>query len=171
VLVSMTFLLVAVVVVGALCLADVLLTVTVLRRVRAQSAEIAALQASLKRYDTEVLVGREVFGVVAAHDLVGFLDASSPVSVAEVPRFTDKATGASALAVIEGDPPDIKALIALLSPVAKIVVGNQAPALAKIVGIPGFPTFLRIDDGRIGHAATAMADLAEPATTVKIPSQ
>jgi hypothetical protein len=166
VLVRMTFLLVAVEIVGVLCLFDLALTFAVLRRLRAQSAKIAVLQASLKRYGSEVLVGREVFEAVTAHELVGFFDSSCPTCWAEAPAFAEKAADTTALAVIAGPAEDIEDLLALLSPVATIVVGEKASAVAKAVGIPAFPTFLRIDDGRIGHTATAMADLAERVTPV-----
>jgi hypothetical protein len=49
--------------------------------------------------------------------------------------------------------------------VTTVLIGDEASAVAKAVDIQAFPTFLRIDDGRIWHAATAVAELAEPATS------
>ncbi|MDT7729275.1 MAG: hypothetical protein QOI21_5851 [Actinomycetota bacterium] len=160
----MTYLLVAVAFVGAICLFDLVLTFAVLRRLRDQAAEIAVLTASSQRYDPIVLLGREVFEAVAAHDLVGFFDSAFPTCHLDATAFVAEAVDTRALAVIIGDPADIGDLLALLSPVATVLVGDEASAVARAVDIQVFPTFLRVDDGRIGHAATAVAELAEPAT-------
>ncbi|MFD8496968.1 TlpA family protein disulfide reductase [Amycolatopsis sp. NPDC059657] len=160
----MTFLVAAVVFVGALCLFNLLLTFAVLRRLREQGDELAALKAKHgPRYDPEVMVGQEI--PVVGHDLVGFFDSGCPTCHEEAPLFAELAVRHSALAVISGAPKDVTDLIELLSPVASLVLGDEATELTKAVDIQAFPTFLQVSGSRIEQAQTSVAALAE-----KVPS-
>ncbi|WP_370947236.1 TlpA family protein disulfide reductase [Amycolatopsis sp. cg5] len=157
----MTFLVAAVVFVGALCLFELLLTFAVLRRLREQGEELAALKAKHgPRYDPAVLAGKEI--PVAGYDLVGFFDSGCPTCHDEAPRFAELAISHTALAVISGQPKDVTDLIELLSPVSALVLGDEATELTEAVNIQAFPTFLRVSGSRIDQAQTSVAALAEP---------
>ncbi|SDY96336.1 hypothetical protein SAMN05421504_10829 [Amycolatopsis xylanica] len=157
----MTFLVAAVVFVGALCLFELLLTFAVLRRLREQGEELAALKAKHgHRYDPAVLTGKEI--PVTGHDLVGFFDSGCPTCHEEAPHFAELAVHHTALAVISGAPKDVTDLIELLSPVASLVLGDEASELVTAVDIQAFPTFLRVSGSRIDQAQTSVAALAEP---------
>ncbi len=156
----MTFLVAAVVFVGALCLFELLLTFAVLRRLREQGEELAALKAKHgPRYNPEVLAGKEI--PVIGHDLVGFFDSGCPTCHVEAPRFAELAVSHTALAVITGEPKDVTDLIELLSPVASLVLGDEAAELVKAVDIQAFPTFLQVSGSRVDQAQTSVAALAE----------
>ncbi|MEQ4720978.1 hypothetical protein [Nonomuraea sp. B19D2] len=166
----MPFLIAAVVLVGMLCLFDLVLTLAVLRRLREHTAELqrlAGTSTTLMPYDPGVLVGRTLPQDMAGPRLVGFFDVSCDTCHERAPQFAVEAKDQTALAVIAGDADEAGDLIEVLGGVAGVVTGDDALRIVHALGIQAFPTFLRADqDGRIVAADTDLDDLAAvvPAT-------
>ncbi|MEV4019595.1 hypothetical protein AB0J35_54850 [Nonomuraea angiospora] len=159
----MPFLIVAVVLVGLLCLLDLVLTLGVLRRLRAHTAELERLAgtSTLMPYDPRVLVGRTLPQDVAGPRLVGFFDVGCDTCHERAPQFAAQAKGQSALAVISGAADEAADLVEVVGGVASVVTGEDALRLVQALDIHAFPTFLRTDeDGRVVAADTELTDLA-----------
>ncbi|MET9249353.1 hypothetical protein [Nonomuraea sp. NPDC003709] len=159
----MPFLIVAVVLVGLLCLLDLVLTLGVLRRLRAHTAELERLAgtSTLMPYDPRVLVGRTLPQDVAGPRLVGFFDVGCDTCHQRAPQFAVEAKGQSALAVISGAVEETADLVEVVGGVASVVTGEDALRIVQALDIHAFPTFLRTDqDGRVVAADTELTDLA-----------
>ncbi|WP_433436898.1 hypothetical protein [Nonomuraea sp. CA-141351] len=165
----MSFLIAVVVLVGILCLFDLVLTLGVLRRLREHTAELQRLAgtSTLMPYDPGVLVGRTLPQDVAGPRLVGFFDVSCDTCHERAPQFAAEAADQSALAVIAGDAGEAGDLVEVVGGVATVVTGEDALRIVHALGVQAFPTFLRTgQDGRIVAAHTDLDDLAAvvPAT-------
>ncbi|MFF9868659.1 TlpA family protein disulfide reductase [Streptomyces sp. NPDC013953] len=164
----MPFLIAAVVLVGALCLFDLLLTFAVLRRLREHTAELERLagRPGFSSYDPGMLVGHRLPEAARAHGatLVAFFDAQCDTCHDHAPKFAARARRHSALAVVSGDGARAGELIGAVGPDAMVMRGDDAHAVADDLGIQAFPTFVLVDpDGSVVQATTELAELPEPA--------
>ena len=169
----MTILIVAVVLVGALCVFDLLLTFAVLRRLREHTAELSRLAARPgfggPQYDPGVLVGRTLpepaAGIGNQPQVVGIFDANCSACHEHAPQLVAEGTRHAVLAVVTGDGPGADDLIGLLADVPTLT-GEDAGQVAKALDIQAFPTFLRVGkDGTIVKAqAGPLDDMADAAT-------
>ncbi|WP_408991800.1 hypothetical protein [Streptomyces sp. 1268] len=167
----MTFVVAALVLVGALCVFDLLLTFAVLRRLREHTAELERLagRPSFTPYDPGVLVGRALPEAVAAHtpELVAFFDAQCDTCHEHAPRFAARARGRAALAVVSGEGRRAAELAAHVADDAVVLRDESAAEVVGVVGIEAFPTFLAVaPDGVVVRAHTDLAVLGEPAQAV-----
>ncbi|MET9343729.1 hypothetical protein [Nonomuraea sp. NPDC003804] len=164
----MPFLVAAVVLVGVLCLFNLLLTLGVLRRLREHTAELEQLagRSMLMAYDPGVLVGRTLPEVAAGARLVGFFDVGCSTCHERAPQFAEAAGKQPALAVISGDGAKVDDLLAVLGGAASVITGADADRIGHALGIEAFPTFLRAEEGTIVAAHTELAELTAmaPAT-------
>ncbi|GAA2306419.1 hypothetical protein GCM10010149_65270 [Nonomuraea roseoviolacea subsp. roseoviolacea] len=162
----MAFLIAAVVLVGLLCLLNLVLMTGVLRRLREHTAELQRLAGGAMApmaYDPRVLVGRRLPEEAAGPRLVGFFDVECDTCHERAPEFVAAARteDGAALAVVSGDPGRADDLVELMSGVAKVVTGDDALRIAEAVGISAFPTFLRTGaEGVIVAADTELTGLA-----------
>ncbi|MDR8411611.1 hypothetical protein MTP10_23095 [Nonomuraea sp. 3-1Str] len=162
----MAFLIAAVVLVGVLCLLNLLLMMGVLRRLREHTAELQRLAGGTMTplaYDPTVLVGRALPEGAAGARLVGFFDVGCDTCHERAPEFAETARGENggALAVVTGDPAEAGDLLHLMSGVAGVVTGDDALRIAESVGVKAFPTFLRTgSDGTVVAADTELTGLA-----------
>ncbi|MFC8195728.1 hypothetical protein ACFUTV_10020 [Streptomyces sp. NPDC057298] len=165
----MTILIAAVVLVGLLCVFDLLLTFAVLRRLREHSAELGRLtmqQPTYRMYDPQVLVGTtapELPGASGAR-LVAFFDANCDSCHDHAPEFAGMARSyENALAIVSGKGLAAEELVTVVGPDTPLVRGEEAQALIDAVGLKAFPTFLFIEaDGTIAQAVTEPGALARP---------
>ncbi|MET8048907.1 hypothetical protein ABZU75_15035 [Streptosporangium sp. NPDC005286] len=175
----MTFLIAAVVLVGVLCVLDLLLTFAVLRRLREHTAELARLAGGTRfaPYDPGVLVGRTLpwTGTDADTDadtdgvdrprLVAFFDVNCDACHEHAPQFAVTARTQAAMAVISGAGPRADDLVQMVADVSSVITAERADSLVKAVGVEAFPTFLRVGpDGTIVAAQTELTTLAEMAS-------
>ncbi|AWS43113.1 hypothetical protein [Streptosporangium sp. 'caverna'] len=165
----MTFLIVAVVLVGALCMFNLLLTFAVLRRLREHTTELERLagQEQFAPYDPSVLVGRALPGAGADDAdrprLVAFFDVDCSTCHERAPQFVAAARdhAGAALAVITGDGRKVDDLAGLVGGVSKVVTAEGADSMVRALGIEAFPTFLRVGpDGTVVDAQTELEMLA-----------
>lgn len=155
----MAFVVAAVVLVGVLCVLNMLLTFTVLRRLREHTAELARLAAGPALgggYDPARLVGQTFPDLEPERpELVGVFDAQCSGCHKHAPEFATAVRGRAALAVVTGTGPEAEALVGLLREVPRVLVGEEAGGLAYILGVTGFPTYLRVGgDGTIVWAGS-----------------
>lgn len=169
----MPFLIAAVVLVGLLCLFDLLLTFAVLRRLRRHTAELERLASEPRTlpYDPSFLVGRTLpesaTRAVPSPRLVAFFDADCGACHEHAPAFAAQARPDTSLAFITGEGRQAQNLVDVVGGVSAVVVAEEAAAVAADLGIQAFPMFLLVDaDGRIVRADTGTDHLAEMAATV-----
>ncbi|WOX25875.1 hypothetical protein [Streptomyces solicathayae] len=165
----MAFLVVALVLVAALCVFQLVLVLAVLRRLREHETrfeQLARSRGPMDAYDPNELVGRRI-PELAAHTggeprTVGFFSVGCEACHEQAPEFVAAAGVGDASAIVVGAPAD--ELTGLLGGVPVVVTGEEADGLMRAVDVKAFPTFLRVDgDGVIVRAGIAVADL--PAAT------
>ncbi|BDM74623.1 hypothetical protein HEK616_81100 (plasmid) [Streptomyces nigrescens] len=186
----MSFLIAAVVFVGALCTLDLVLTLGVIKRLREHSERLSGTSGPGGRFDTlDMAVGEEVGefttstvdgerlsrGMLAADTLVAFFAPGCQPCREKMPAFVDHARAlpggrAQVVAVVVGDPAEAAAFVAELSPVARVVVeeGPEDP-LSAAFRARSFPTVLRVSpygDGRVLVTANRIA-LDRPVTAAR----
>jgi thiol-disulfide isomerase/thioredoxin len=180
----MPFLAAVVVLVGLLCVVDLLLTLAVLRRLREHTDQLGRLSGAAEHasmgVDRDKLVGRElpefsattVDGAVVSWesvtggvDLVGFFSPGCAPCLTQAPLFageTGRLAAGRTLALVAGSGPDAEDLIQILKGATDVVLAPDSMTLVKGLGIGAFPTFLRLDAGGvIVDAAVSVRDLAE----------
>ncbi|WP_411084266.1 hypothetical protein [Streptomyces sp. cmx-18-6] len=167
----MTFVVAAVVLVGVLCVFDLVLTFAVLRRLREHTAELERLAVgpSFTPYDHGVLVGRALPEAAAAHKpaLVAFFDARCGTCHEHAPRFAARARGRGALAVVSGEGPRADELAAHVAHDAVVIRDAAAAEVVSALEIGAFPTFLVVGpDGVVVRAEADLEALGEPAAAV-----
>ncbi|GAA3654967.1 hypothetical protein GCM10022224_017550 [Nonomuraea antimicrobica] len=169
----MPFLIAAIVLVGALCLFDLVLTFAVLRRLREHSAELERLlnEPRTLPYDPSFLIGRTLPGAatraVPSPRLVGFFDADCGTCHEHAPKFAAEARPGTALAFVTGAGRQVQNLVDVVGEASAVVVAEEAAAVVADLGIRAFPLFLRLDaEGRIVRADLDVERLAETASTV-----
>ena len=167
----MIYLFAAVAIVGILCVLNLVLTFGVIRRLREDTARLAAEH----RFAIEVgrrpaeFTARTIDGeeVSLKHPaLVGFFAAGCEPCTAQIEPFVVQAAklpdgAAQVLVVIDGTTETAQDYITALSPVAQIVleVGNNGPVKSAFE-LTGFPSvFLLDDDGVVVASGMAVSDL------------
>jgi hypothetical protein len=175
----MPYLVAAVVLVGALCLLDLLLTVGVIRRLRAQNALLAGYKGSMGEVmmPTGSVVGEFVTTTVdskivsRAHiddTLVGFFSTSCEGCVDALETFVPMARlvrggRAKVLAVVVGDRSSAGRFVDALSPVAQVVIEGEHGPIAQAFEVNGYPAVAMVGAGGVLTAAGATIKL-DPAT-------
>lgn len=179
----MHFLVAAVVLVGLLCVVDLLLTFAVLRRLREHTEQLGRLSGasnSSPGVDLDKFLGRElpefstetVNGAVVSREsvtgnveLLGFFLPNCGPCHTQAPLFVDKARaigGGKALAVVAGSGSDTDDLVQIFKDATDTVLDPASGGLVRGLNIDAFPTFLRLDSGgAVVAAANSVEGLAE----------
>lgn len=175
----MPYLTAAVVIVGVLCVLNLLLTYGVVRRLRehgdllvrgpATARDLMAGAGSVVGEFTATTVdGDEVVADdLAAGTLVGFFSLGCSGCLRELPRFVDAAAAHPGgrdrvLAVVIAADEDAAEQVGVLSPRARVVVARPDAEIEKAFGVKGYPAFALLDAGRVVKASgklTAVADV------------
>ncbi|GAA2573243.1 TlpA disulfide reductase family protein [Actinomadura fulvescens] len=163
----MSVLVVAVVLVGALGLANLMLTMAVVRRLGAHSIRLAELGPPQSRmvapgtplaaFEATSLDGspvtRESF---SGQTLVGVFSTDCASCHERVPEFAAYLRDTAperAFALVTGDPEQIGVFAAQLEPVATVVVESLGGPMGKALQISQFPSFYLIDGEAVIVAA------------------
>jgi thiol-disulfide isomerase/thioredoxin len=162
--VRMPYLVAAVVVVGALCVVDLLLTLGVIRRLREHTellskrpgpsvpehASLTAGQrpAAFAAVDTD---GQKVDQHSTAARLIGFFSTNCPACKDLLPTFVEYAERfpggrAQVLAVVGGTPPDTDAFTRDLTGAARVVVEEPQGTVATAFQVTGYPAWCLLDE-------------------------
>ncbi|MEV0388195.1 TlpA disulfide reductase family protein [Nonomuraea sp. NPDC050643] len=161
----MPYLIVAVVMIGVLCLLNLLLTVGVIRRLRKQAASAASMPSmaeglaigeKVPEFAATTTDGEPISDeLIDGPALVGFFSPSCQPCRELMPRFIDHArrTPAAVLAVVvTGDIGDKEAAadVERLAEVARVVVEAPQAAIQSAFQVTGYPTVFEIGaDGRV----------------------
>jgi hypothetical protein len=178
----MPYLIAAVVVVGVLCLFNLLLMYGVIRRLREHTELLAKRPAGLP--DLIAAAGSVVGPFTAttvdgdaltADDLlpgtlVGFFSPGCSACVEELPKFVDAAAAHPSgqdrvLAVVVGPESEAVDQVMALSPKARVVVAPLGSEIVKAFDAQGFPGFALIGDARmviVSGGLTAVAAAVQP---------
>jgi AhpC/TSA family protein len=178
------FLVAAVVLVGLLCLLDLLLTVGVIQRLRQHTELLNKLQAGAAGGPApEVMLpaGSEVgeFAatttdgdpvsreLLAGRTLVGFFSPGCQPCKEKLPGFVAAAPGVAGgrqqvLAVVVGGQEEDAEVTARLTPVARVVVEPPDGPVAGAFGATGFPAFALLDAHRVVASGWELEALPVP---------
>ncbi|MEU6370066.1 redoxin family protein [Streptomyces sp. NPDC046931] len=158
----MPYLIAAVVLVGALCLFDLLLTVGLVRRLRAQrvsrgSADESSFEGMLPvggvvgGFETRTVDGRPLLNRdLGSGTVVVFLSPGCPPCHEQLPYVTAALTAAppdGAVAVVvggvDGDP-ETEQMVKELGPVTRVVHESGTGPVSEAFGVRAFPVMCRV---------------------------
>ncbi|HEU5471039.1 MAG TPA: TlpA disulfide reductase family protein [Actinophytocola sp.] len=171
---------IALAVLGALCLLNLLFILGVVRRLREHSTAIAALGRAGGMGDGVLAAGSEVGAFSATtiegervsadglsgRTLVGFFAPGCEPCHLQLPSFVDIAADvpggpSQVLAVVELGDGDRAAMVDRLRGVARVVLDEPGGAVTKAFAAEAFPSFCVLDERTItssGHDITTVAD-------------
>jgi len=174
----MSYVLVAMVVVGLIGLLNLLLTFGVIRRLREHTEQLSELQhgsdiilspgATVGEFTAETTDGTRVSReLLAGQTLVSFFSPHCTPCRERMPEFIQYAGTvpggrSQVLAVVVGAPEDATESVTALTPVARVVVEPDGGAVSRAFAINGFPALCLVDAG--GNV------LASGSTLDKLPS-
>lgn len=159
----MPYLIVAVVLVGVLCMLNLLLTVGVIRRLRKQAASAAflspmaeglAIGEKMPEFAATTTDGEPISDeLLDGPALIGFFSPSCQPCRELMPRFIDHArqTSDAVLAVVvAGSDEEATADVERLAEVARVVVEEPQAAIQSAFKVAGYPTLFMIGaDGKV----------------------
>lgn len=179
----MSDLAVVVLVLGTLGLANLVLTLRLLQRVRAQQQLMRMSIEGVENphpimltagnrvgtFTTGTVDGEQVgAGELRGQTLVGFLSQSCPACAESLPAFLDRARLTpggrdNVLAVLVGGADAVDELRDRLAPVSRVVVEHQSGPVARAFGVDGFPAFALLDGDRVVASHFALDRIPDPA--------
>ncbi|MGW6934543.1 TlpA family protein disulfide reductase [Lentzea sp. NPDC054927] len=157
----MSVLTAAVVVVGILCVLDLLLSFGIIRRLREQNEALRDLREKQAATEPDIMApaGSAIsLSAVDAADaadavdvsgaLVGFFSPNCEPCKERVPQFIEYATGhrGKVIAIAAGDPDEVADLVVRLGEVAEVVVEEMGGPLHTAFGTTGYPAVCLVDD-------------------------
>jgi thiol-disulfide isomerase/thioredoxin len=158
----MAYLTVAVVLVAALCLLDLVLTFGVIRRLRATGAAVTldedGNELTPRAGDPVAgFTGTTTEGEPVSRDsvigaVVAFLSPNCKPCKASLPDLLRVAEAEPVVAVVVGDPADMADMVEKLSPVARVVTEEPFGPVSTAFAVRSFPTF-----GKVGPDGTLAA--------------
>jgi hypothetical protein len=159
----MPYLIAAVVVVGVLCVLDLLLTYGVIRRLREHTELLSKRPAGMPDiiigpgstvgWFTATTVEGDALSAedLPADTLVGFFSPGCGACGEKLPKFVDAAAAhpggqEHVLAVVIGSEEDSKEQVAALSPKARVVVAQHGHEIENAFEVKGYPGFVLVGD-------------------------
>jgi hypothetical protein len=175
----MPFVVSGIILVGVLCLLDMLMTFAVLRRLREHSARLAELpdftmggpayaakflDRPLPEFSAQAVDGREVSSrsLAGRSGLIAVLRAGCGPCQEQLPTLAQLAgeEGIIVIGVVTGSVADARGMVGQLTDTSLVVMGPDADALAKTLDADVFPTYLEVDEaGVVVRAETHLSAL------------
>jgi thiol-disulfide isomerase/thioredoxin len=166
----MPYLIAAVVIVGMLCVLNLLLTYGVVRRLREHGELLAqgppavpdpmiGAGSAVGAFAAITVDGDEVVADdLAPGTLVGFFSLGCSGCLRELPRFVDAAAAHPGgrdrvLAVVIAAGEDAAEQVGALSPIARVVVAPPDAEIEKAFEVKGYPAFALLGEGRVVTAS------------------
>ena len=176
----MSYLIAAVVIVGVLCVLNLLLVYGVIRRLREHSELLAqgppAVPDLMARpgavvgaFTATTVDGDEVVADdLGPGTLVGFFSPSCPACAHQLPKFLDAASAHPGgqdrvLAVVIGGREDAAEQVAALSARARVVVAPPGAEIENAFEVKGYPAFALLGEDRVVTASGMMTPVADAA--------
>ncbi|MDT7786663.1 MAG: hypothetical protein QOF58_5082, partial [Pseudonocardiales bacterium] len=150
----MSVLTVAVVVVGVLCLLDLLLSFGIIRRLRQQNEALRDLREKQSAEEPPIMLTAgsrvELSDVDVSGALVGFFSPNCEPCKERMPQFIEYATGhrGKVIAVAAGSADEVADMVVRLGEVAEVVVEEMGGPLHNAFGTTGYPAVCLVDDSR-----------------------
>jgi thiol-disulfide isomerase/thioredoxin len=167
----MSVLTAAVVVVGILCLLDLLLSFGIIRRLRQQNEALRDLREKQAAAEPDIMAPAgsriELSDVDVAGVLVGFFSPNCEPCKERMPQFIEYATGhpGKVLAVAAGPADEVADMVVRLGEVAEVVVEEMGGPLHNAFGTTGYPAVCLVDDDKtVVASGWEMSALPVPAT-------
>jgi len=163
----MPFLAAAVVLLGLLCLFNLVLTFGVIRRLRtydqrladnAAAPQVLGVGERIDEFTTATVDGEPLSHTqLATETVVAFFSPDCKPCRTKLPRFVEYARAlpggrTQAVATVVGSAAEAAEFVEQLSPVARVVVEEPDEAMATAFHVQAFPTLLRVapdGDGRL----------------------
>jgi len=151
----MSVLTAAVVVVGILCLLDLLLSFGIIRRLRQQNEALRDLREKQSAEEPPIMLTAgahiELSDVDVSGALVGFFSPNCEPCKERMPQFIEYATGhrGKVIAVAAGDADEIADMVVRLGEVAEVIVEDMGGPLHNAFGTEGYPAMCLVDDDSI----------------------
>ncbi|MEU8251406.1 hypothetical protein [Nonomuraea sp. NPDC048916] len=176
----MPFLVAGMVVLGLLCLVNLVLMLAVIRRLREHTEQLAAIRAgspaqallapgtSLPAFEAESVDGEPIDSRVTSPEIVALLSTECSVCLDQLPDLvgfiTDRRVGRpAAVAVIMGDDSaQAERLIEELRPIASVVRQPWGGPIEKAFEARAFPAFYLASEGVVRAASIAVMELDRP---------
>lgn len=180
----MPFLMAAVVLVGAVCLLNLLLTFGVIRRLRLHTAQLEKLGSggeglvddampspgdTVGKFTATTVDGEPVsLDRLVGQTLIAFFAQGCDVCEETIPAFVDYAQSfpggrRQVLAVVSGVAAEVTEMINDLDPVARVVVEEHTGPVTEAFAMRAFPVFCLVDStGTVLGAEIALALLQVP---------
>ncbi|OPG10659.1 redoxin domain-containing protein [Microbispora sp. GKU 823] len=173
----MPFLTALVLGVGVLCLIDLVLTVGVIRRLRAHEEILTARPSA---FPSIVLPPGAVIGGFSAEStdgvrvsdetltepvLIGVFSPDCPACHDRLPQFAERARSVpggrrNVLAVLVGTEEEVADQRRTLEPVALVLIEKHGTGLTKALQVNGFPSLALVDEnGRVVASGSTLEDL------------
>ncbi|WP_045313921.1 redoxin domain-containing protein [Lentzea aerocolonigenes] len=150
----MSVLTAAVVVVGILCLLDLLLSFGIIRRLRQQNEALRDLRENQAAAEPPIMLTAgspvELSDVDVSGALVGFFSPNCEPCKERMPQFIEYATGhrGKVIAVAAGDADEVADMVVRLGEVAEVVVEEMGGPLHNAFGTTGYPALCLVDESR-----------------------
>lgn len=167
----MSVLTAAVVVVGLLCLLDLLLSFGIIRRLRQQNEALRDLREKQSAAEPDIMAPAgsriELSDVDVTGALVGFFSPGCEPCKERMPEFIEYATGhrGKVIAVAAGDAEEVADMVVRLGEVAEVVVETMGGPLHNAFGTTGYPAVCLVDDDKtVVASGWEMSALPVPAT-------
>lgn len=182
----MFYLAAAVVLVGLLCLVNLVLTLGMVRRLRDQARLIQAMTGvmppaggvpvgeKLDEFTATTIAGAPMSsGLLADRTLVGFFSPGCQPCAEQLPRFVSQARSMpdgmrQVLAVVDAEPAGSQEYLERLGPVAQVVREGPDGAARRAFQVTGFPTFFLVGAGGVVLASGATMGQLEPELAVEV---
>lgn len=178
----MPYLIAAVVFVGLLCAADLLLTMAVVRRLREHTrqlgglaggagSELLAVGAPVPPFTGESVDGEEVDSATMPPTFVGFLSTTCRSCADQLPELVSllhargargEERGAAAVVVAGPDSADSEHFVDQLRPIATVIREPRHGPVCHAFSNEIFPSFYLIEDGVVTANAISVEGLADP---------
>jgi thiol-disulfide isomerase/thioredoxin len=182
----MAYLVAAMVVFGLATTLNLLFTFGVVRRLREQSAEMAALRSggtptsagldtgvtqpvgtTIGRFEATSVQGQPVDATtLGARPLVGFFSPNCAPCKEQLPAFIAYAGSRpggrdAVLAVVVGTDEETAAVVERLEPVATVVTELDQGPVQQAFGVTGFPAFVLVEQGTVAASDFRLEPVAE----------
>ncbi|MET8758829.1 hypothetical protein [Lentzea sp. NPDC004782] len=166
----MSVLTAAVVVVGILCVLDLLLSFGIIRRLREQNETLRDLREKQAAAEPPIMLPAgsriELSDVDVAGALVGFFSPNCEPCKERMPQFIEYATGhrGKVIAVAAGAADEIADMVVRLGEVGEVVAEEMGGPLHTAFGTEGYPAVCLVgDDNTVVASGWEMSALPVPA--------
>ncbi|WP_146607598.1 TlpA family protein disulfide reductase [Spongiactinospora gelatinilytica] len=174
----MPYLVAGLLIVGALCLFDLILTVGVIKRLREHTERLALLSSERTLLQASIGVGEQVdefaasttngtwlnSETISGEMIVAFFSSDCVPCKEKLPKFAEYVAGhpgspQNVLSVVAGEPSVASVMAGQLSPLSHVVVEDIGGSLSSVFKIKAFPAILRIVRDESGKLVVTDTDI------------